>query len=55
MTVSHPFVVDTISHAVDAAGSLAYLAPNRVNLELASERYPAIVFHATREHAVKLS
>ena len=41
--------------AVDAAGSLAYLAPNRVNLELASERYPAIVFHATREHAVKLS
>ncbi|AVY92784.1 MULTISPECIES: peptide chain release factor 3 [Microvirgula] len=41
--------------AIDAAGSLSYLAPNRVNLELTRERWPDIVFHETREHAVKLS
>jgi peptide chain release factor 3 len=36
--------------ALDAAGQLTYLAPTRVNLELAMERYPDIAFHATREH-----
>ncbi len=41
--------------AIDAAGSLAYLAPNRVNLDLTQERWPKVVFHETREHAVKLS
>jgi peptide chain release factor 3 len=41
--------------ATDAAGSLAYLAPNRVNLDLTQERWPKVVFHETREHAVKLS
>ncbi|MGQ5523246.1 peptide chain release factor 3 [Chitinimonas sp. PSY-7] len=40
--------------ARDAADNLAYLAPNRVNLELAQERWPKIQFHATREHAAKL-
>jgi peptide chain release factor 3 len=40
--------------AIDAAGNLAYLAPNSVNLKLTQERWPKVVFHATREHAVKL-
>ncbi len=38
----------------DAAHSLAYLATSRVNLQLTQERWPKIVFHATREHAVTL-
>jgi peptide chain release factor 3 len=37
--------------AVDAAGELVYLAPTRVNLQLAQERAPAVRFAATREHA----
>ena len=37
--------------AVDAAGQLVYLAPTRVNLQLAQERAPAVEFMATREHA----
>src|SRR5574343_1178269 len=41
--------------ANDAGGNLAYLAPNRVNLALTQERWPDIVFHETREHAVKLN
>jgi peptide chain release factor 3 len=36
--------------ALDGAGSLAYLAPSRVNLQLTQERWPDIEFHATREH-----
>jgi len=45
-----------LSHhlALDAAGNLAYLAPNKVNLNLTQERWPKVVFHSTREHAVKL-
>ena len=45
-----------LSHnvAYDAAGNMAYLAPNSVNLKLTQERWPKMVFHATREHAVKL-
>ena len=45
-----------LSHnlAIDAAGNLAYLAPNKVNLKLTQERWPKVVFHTTREHAVKL-
>ena len=35
--------------ALDAAGALAYLAPSRVNLNLAEERFPDIHFSATRE------
>ena len=38
----------------DAAGNMAYLAPNGVNLKLTQERWPKVVFHTTREHAVKL-
>ncbi len=37
--------------AVDAAGQLVYLAPTRVNLQLAQERAPSVQFLATREHA----
>ena len=45
-----------LSHnlSIDAAGNLAYLAPNNVNLRLTQERWPKVVFHTTREHAVKL-
>jgi peptide chain release factor 3 len=45
-----------LSHnlSIDAAGNLAYLAPNNVNLKLTQERWPKVVFHTTREHAVKL-
>ena len=47
---------NALSHnlAIDAAGNLAYLAPNSVNLKLTQERWPKVVFHTTREHAVKL-
>ncbi len=45
-----------LSHnvAYDAANNMAYLAPNNVNLKLTQERWPKVMFHATREHAVKL-
>ncbi|MDH2434115.1 peptide chain release factor 3 [Pokkaliibacter sp. MBI-7] len=36
--------------SVDGGGLLTYLAPTRVNLSLAQERYPDVVFRATREH-----
>lgn len=36
--------------AIDGGGNLTYLAPTRVNLNLAIERWPEIEFHATREH-----
>ncbi|MFD1215186.1 peptide chain release factor 3 [Microbulbifer celer] len=36
--------------AVDGSGHLTYLAPTRVNLQLAEERYPDVRFYATREH-----
>jgi peptide chain release factor 3 len=36
--------------ALDSAGSLTYLAPTQVNLNLAQERAPDVRFLATREH-----
>ena len=36
--------------AIDGGGYLTYLAPTRVNLSLAEERYPDVVFRTTREH-----
>ncbi len=36
--------------AIDGGGHLTYLAPTRVNLSLAIERYPEIEFFSTREH-----
>ena len=41
--------------AVDAAGHLVYLAPTRVNLQLAQERAPDVRFAATREAAHSIS
>ncbi|MFO8154432.1 MAG: peptide chain release factor 3 [Pseudomonadota bacterium] len=38
------------SLALDGAGYLTYLAPTRVNLQLAEERWPDLRFEATREH-----
>ncbi len=40
--------------AVDAAGELVYLAPSRVNLQLAIERWPGVQFATTREHATAM-
>jgi peptide chain release factor 3 len=37
--------------AIDHKGALVYLAPSRVNLELTLERFPAVSFRETREHA----
>ncbi|MDI9818604.1 MULTISPECIES: peptide chain release factor 3 [unclassified Legionella] len=36
--------------ALDGSDSLMYLAPTKVNLTMAQERYPGIQFTATREH-----
>lgn len=36
--------------ALDASDALMYLAPTKVNLQMAMERYPKIKFAATREH-----
>ncbi len=36
--------------ALDGSDALIYLAPTRVNLTIAQERYPKISFSATREH-----
>ncbi len=36
--------------AIDGGGHLTYLAPTRVNLNLAQERHPQVEFKATREH-----
>ncbi|SFV67852.1 Peptide chain release factor 3 [hydrothermal vent metagenome] len=36
--------------AIDSSGSLTYLAPSMVNLNLTIERYPNIEFITTREH-----
>lgn len=36
--------------ALDGSDSLMYLAPTRVNLTMAQERYPQIQFSSTREH-----
>ena len=34
----------------DQSGALVYIAPTRVNLQLAMEKWPDVKFHATREH-----
>ena len=44
-------VWEAMNLAIDAAGQLVYLAPTRVNLQLAQERAPGVTFNATREHA----
>ena len=42
---------NALNLAIDAAGELVYLAPTRINLQLAQERAPGVEFLATREHA----
>jgi peptide chain release factor 3 len=41
--------------ALDAADRLVYLAPTRVNLQLAQERWPDVTFSDTREHAAAVA
>ncbi|MAW34187.1 MAG: peptide chain release factor 3 [Proteobacteria bacterium] len=41
--------------AYDASNSLAFLATSKPNLDLTMEKWPAIDFHSTREHAQKIS
>jgi peptide chain release factor 3 len=36
--------------ALDGGDNLTYIAPTMVNLNLAMERHPDVVFHKTREH-----
>jgi peptide chain release factor 3 len=38
--------------SLDHAGDLVYIAPTRVNLQLAEEKWPDIEFLSTREHGV---
>ena len=38
--------------ALDHGGDLVYIAPTRVNLQMAIEKWPEIQFHATREHGL---
>ena len=40
--------------ALDHAGELVYIAPTRVNLQMAQEKWPEVEFHATREHGVDI-
>jgi peptide chain release factor 3 len=46
---------NALNLGLDAAGQLVYLAPTRVNLQLAIERAPDVRFAATREHAHALA
>ncbi len=39
--------------ALDHAGSLVYVAPTQVNLQLIQERWPDVRFRKTREHGVE--
>jgi peptide chain release factor 3 len=36
--------------AIDHSGELVYIAPTRVNLQMAEEKWPEVRFLATREH-----
>ena len=38
--------------AYDHSGELVYIAPTRINLQMAQEKWPDIKFHSTREHGV---
>ncbi len=43
-------IKNEVNLAIDSAGNLTYLAPSMVNLNLTMERWPNILFTATREH-----
>jgi len=38
--------------AIDHGGDLVYIAPTRVNLQMAIEKWPEVQFHSTREHGL---
>ncbi|CAA6822757.1 MAG: Peptide chain release factor 3 [uncultured Thiotrichaceae bacterium] len=38
--------------ALDHAGELVYIAPTRVNLQMAEEKWPDVEFQSTREHGI---
>lgn len=40
--------------AYDHAGELVYIAPTRINLQMAQEKWPEVEFHSTREHGVDI-
>ena len=42
------------SLALDASGSLTFLASSKPNLDLTMDRWPKIKFHTTREHSRKV-
>ncbi len=46
---------NAVNLALDGANQLVYIAPTRVNLQLAQERAPEVRFAATREHAQSVS
>jgi peptide chain release factor 3 len=39
-----------VNLALDHGDELVYIAPTRVNLQMTTERWPDIIFRATREH-----
>ena len=41
--------------SIDHGGDLVYIAPTRVNLQMAQERWPEITFSATREHGIAVA
>ena len=41
-----------VNLSLDHAGELVYIAPTRVNLQMATEKWPDIEFLSTREHGV---
>ena len=41
-----------VNLSLDHAGDLVYIAPTRVNLQMAMEKWPDIEFLSTREHGV---
>ncbi len=41
--------------ALDHGGDLVYIAPTRVNLQMAQEKWPEVTFHSTREHGVEVA
>ena len=46
---------NALNLAVDVDDNPVYLAPNKYNLQLTMERWPTVVFHATREHGQRLA
>lgn len=40
--------------AYDHAGELVYIAPTRINLQMAQEKWVDVEFHSTREHGIGL-